>query len=90
MTTTTFQQEGPGDKALTRAWLAQFDPSLSAFNSVVDGRMAAFPAGDRRPHCEAWVESVGHVCVNFARENSRYCGTHQRHRRPVELFGPER
>ena len=71
------------------AWLDQLDAGLLDLERVTRSNFIA--ADDRRPRCEAWTgePEFGRLCGNFARDNSRYCGTHQRHRRPVELFGPE-
>jgi hypothetical protein len=84
---TTFAKKDP-DPALT-AWLNQFDTALRIFDGIVEGRMAAFPDGDRRRHCEAWVETPGHICTNLAKNGTPFCRTHQKRRRPARTFGAE-
>jgi hypothetical protein len=69
------------------AWLGQLDTGLLDLERITRSNFIA----DRRPRCEAWTgePEFGRLCGNFARDNSRYCGTHQKHRRPVQTFGAE-
>lgn len=69
------------------AWLGQFDEALLRME-----RLSRSNSLDSRPYCEAQVGQPGHerLCSHHARENERYCGTHIRNRKPVQLFGAEK
>jgi hypothetical protein len=79
------------------AWLdqadsagVQLDPTLRDLD--FDVRKNPIEDGDTRPYCQAIVGKPGfeRLCSRHARPDERFCGTHIRHRRPVELFGAER
>jgi hypothetical protein len=63
--------------------LRQLDFRVSHVDPILDG--------DQRVYCDAIMGEPGmeRLCRNLAKDQTRYCGTHQRHRRPVQLFGPE-
>jgi hypothetical protein len=71
-------------------WLSRFDEALLRMERL--SRSNFISDDDRRPYCEAQVGEPDHerLCSHHAKDGSRYCGTHQRHRRPVQLFGAER
>jgi len=70
MSTTTFR-EGPDRRSLT-AWLHQFDPTLVAFDQIMDRRVAAFTENDRPgPVCTG--TAVGRASGPFGKPVPRPC-----------------
>jgi hypothetical protein len=81
------QTQKQHDDAL--AWLDQLDAGLLGLERVTRSNFIA--ADDRRTRCDAWTgePEFGRLCGNITRDGARYCGSHIRHRRPVQTFGPE-
>lgn len=75
------------------AWLDQvgLDPGLRQLDFRVSLPTRTIRDGDRRAYCEAQMGEPGfeRLCSHLARDNSRYCGIHQRGRRTIETFGAE-